>query len=39
MEIRLCDFGLARGVEVDDPNMSTLYVATRWYRAPVNLNK
>jgi serine/threonine protein kinase len=34
-ELRLCDFGLSRGVDFDlDPTMSTNYVQTRWYRAP-----
>jgi serine/threonine protein kinase len=34
-EIKLCDFGLARGYDVDDEiSMSTNYVQTRWYRAP-----
>ncbi|KAI8904312.1 kinase-like domain-containing protein [Gorgonomyces haynaldii] len=34
-ELKICDFGLARGVvqEVDNEYM-TEYVATRWYRAP-----
>jgi serine/threonine protein kinase len=33
--VKLCDFGLARGVDFDnDPTMSTNYVQTRWYRAP-----
>lgn len=31
--LRLCDFGLARGVEVPGADM-TEYVVTRWYRAP-----
>lgn len=32
--LRICDFGLARGMDdtVDDP--ITVYVVTRWYRAP-----
>jgi serine/threonine protein kinase len=35
MDVKLCDFGLSRGIEQDiDPKMSTTYVATRWYRAP-----
>lgn len=29
-----CDFGLSRGINIDDPTMSTPYVVTRWYRAP-----
>lgn len=37
-ELKICDFGLARGFEAD-PNATnagfmTEYVATRWYRAP-----
>jgi serine/threonine protein kinase len=32
--VKICDFGLARGIDVDNPEMSTQYVATRWYRAP-----
>lgn len=40
-ELKICDFGLARGFD-PDPNMAntgaagfmTEYVATRWYRAP-----
>jgi serine/threonine protein kinase len=31
--IRICDFGLAR-VQNDNEAFMTLYVATRWYRAP-----
>lgn len=31
--LRLCDFGLARGVHVPGADM-TEYVVTRWYRAP-----
>jgi mitogen-activated protein kinase 1/3 len=31
--LRLCDFGLARGVDVPGAEM-TEYVVTRWYRAP-----
>ncbi len=34
MDVKICDFGLSRGVEDDNPTMSTTYVATRWYRAP-----
>jgi serine/threonine protein kinase len=35
MDVKLCDFGLSRGIDQDiDPKMSTTYVATRWYRAP-----
>ena len=37
MDVKICDFGLSRGLtktknEVE--NQSTLYVVTRWYRAP-----
>ncbi len=35
-DLKICDFGLARGFrdrEHDDPNL-TDYVVTRWYRAP-----
>jgi mitogen-activated protein kinase 7 len=37
--LKICDFGLARGI-TPDPNepgkagQQTEYVATRWYRAP-----
>jgi len=37
MDVRICDFGLARGLDLqnfEDPFMSTFYVVTRWYRAP-----
>ena len=35
-DLKICDFGLSRGVDFDSPNpvMSTPYVATRWYRSP-----
>ena len=38
-ELKICDFGLARGFETDPAmnqagNFMTEYVATRWYRAP-----
>ena len=36
-ELKICDFGLARGFDVEpDDNVAHLteYVATRWYRAP-----
>lgn len=36
-ELKICDFGLARGFSIDpDENAGymTEYVATRWYRAP-----
>ncbi|KAG2382799.1 hypothetical protein C9374_004766 [Naegleria lovaniensis] len=33
-ELKVCDFGLSRGIELSNPVMSTPYVATRWYRAP-----
>ncbi|OZJ05242.1 hypothetical protein BZG36_02294 [Bifiguratus adelaidae] len=36
-DLRICDFGLARGFhdqQNDAPTFMTQYVATRWYRAP-----
>ncbi|KAL0479958.1 mitogen-activated protein kinase [Acrasis kona] len=33
-DLKICDFGLSRSIDDSDPNMSTTYVATRWYRAP-----
>lgn len=40
-ELKICDFGLARGFETDpalaqaaNQGFMTEYVATRWYRAP-----
>lgn len=36
-ELKICDFGLARGFSVDpeeNAGYMTEYVATRWYRAP-----
>lgn len=38
-ELKICDFGLARGFDLDPTNTAnagfmTEYVATRWYRAP-----
>lgn len=34
-DLKICDFGLARGVEPEEDNMElTEYVVTRWYRAP-----
>lgn len=36
-ELRICDFGLARGISNDpehNAGFMTEYVATRWYRAP-----
>ena len=34
-DLKICDFGLARGLETNDPeNVLTEYVVTRWYRAP-----
>ncbi|RKO97077.1 hypothetical protein CXG81DRAFT_26947 [Caulochytrium protostelioides] len=36
-ELRICDFGLARGMldlTAQSPFVNTEYVATRWYRAP-----
>ena len=33
-DLKICDFGLARGYEDEKPAMLTEYVVTRWYRAP-----
>jgi len=33
-DLAICDFGLARGVEVEFFDDLTEYVVTRWYRAP-----
>ena len=36
-ELKICDFGLARGFNSapdENPTLMTEYVATRWYRAP-----
>lgn len=37
-DLKICDFGLARGIEAEDttanPPDLTEYVVTRWYRAP-----
>lgn len=33
-DLKICDFGLARGFQNNDVNVLTEYVATRWYRAP-----
>lgn len=33
-ELKICDFGLARGVLPDIDSELTEYVVTRWYRAP-----
>jgi len=34
-DLKICDFGLARGMDVGDTNNGyTEYVVTRWYRAP-----
>ncbi|KAG0353613.1 Mitogen-activated protein kinase [Gamsiella multidivaricata] len=33
-ELKICDFGLARGFSEDAEGFMTEYVATRWYRAP-----
>ena len=33
-ELRVCDFGLARGLEDGEEANLTEYVVTRWYRAP-----
>jgi mitogen-activated protein kinase 1/3 len=32
-DVKICDFGLARGIDEDD-ELLTEYVVTRWYRAP-----
>jgi serine/threonine protein kinase len=32
--VKICDFGLARGVEDEQAGGLTEYVVTRWYRAP-----
>lgn len=32
-DLKICDFGLARGIETDQSTL-TEYVVTRWYRAP-----
>lgn len=32
-DLKICDFGLARGIEKDEITL-TEYVVTRWYRAP-----
>lgn len=32
--LKICDFGLARGIESEDTPELTEYVVTRWYRAP-----
>lgn len=33
-DLKICDFGLARGLEDEQPGGLTEYVVTRWYRAP-----
>lgn len=33
-DLSICDFGLARGVELEQAEELTEYVVTRWYRAP-----
>ena len=33
-DLALCDFGLARGFDLDGADVLTEYVVTRWYRAP-----
>ncbi|KAJ1560036.1 Mitogen-activated protein kinase [Cladochytrium tenue] len=33
-ELKICDFGLARGLSDSNTGFMTEYVATRWYRAP-----
>lgn len=33
-DLKICDFGLARGVKEEVDYELTEYVVTRWYRAP-----
>lgn len=33
-DLAICDFGLARGFDVEGMDTLTEYVVTRWYRAP-----
>jgi len=33
-ELKICDFGLSRGLVNTEPQVLTKYVVTRWYRAP-----
>jgi len=33
-DLKICDFGLARGIEDEQTGGLTEYVVTRWYRAP-----
>ena len=33
-DLKICDFGLARGVDDSRQQQLTEYVVTRWYRAP-----
>ena len=33
-DLKICDFGLARGLEDEQDGVMTEYVVTRWYRAP-----
>jgi mitogen-activated protein kinase 1/3 len=33
-DLKICDFGLARGIEDESNGSLTEYVVTRWYRAP-----
>ena len=33
-ELKICDFGLSRGIDNENLDNSTCYVVTRWYRAP-----
>jgi serine/threonine protein kinase len=34
-DLKICDFGLARGFSSDNEDFKgTVYVVTRWYRAP-----
>ena len=35
-DLAICDFGLARGVDLGLDEALTEYVQTRWYRAPVS---
>lgn len=32
--LKLCDFGLSRGIDDSNPTFSTAYVVSRYYRAP-----
>ncbi len=36
-DVKICDFGLSRSIieeDMDEQKTQTLYVVTRWYRAP-----